>query len=1701
MPHILGSNKIYFLLSVLLLISSGLANDNSDNVLDERNCPKNQFISLPFWVEKLDPTIFDIITELLPEGQACASNLLTKSQHFTFNEDNTYMNVTYIFSNTSSRNLFGYFIYNRSGDRTLQKHVIWPYLPNQKDENLNCVSLGDSVTIGPFNKTDSVGFWFQHIYQTINNSYYSFLDPPYITNPDDSVHLVWARLEHVNLTLFGFEDAHLLGDHDYNDIIWTVETTPSTEMIGINICGRDCLAVCRDIGQILYSSYVTYKNYVWGLLDYGKSEISSYILIPNGWKIASKSDMTDELIKNYGHLWTYFHPDPCIAIADSGTLRGYTINNTLCDSDSFEAINKYHPDCYTTNYQTRILLYKPASGLEFVLNVPCEKNTTKFVQKIPELFADRLLNPVYYDVKIFSFDNVILKSSFLPYNFGSLVADIIFLVDTVNIDYKDKLEIKKSASFVIDLFESNGFLRSDIVSGIKISFAYYTGESNGDRACDIKSEYKMHLTQDNVDKQLEVLDHINPIKQEEPTDIICAVVNTLQNVYSAGYGFKIVVILTSNSFRSDVNLVEVQRNSNYAILIFNPSAEPNSSWIELAATIVKPLYLGAVAFRKEKDYTESIWENVFLHTIDPVIAVMTRIVPFSTSEHIQILSEVSHVDLKNPAPYDLEYSVSIPSDIEYYNAEVMVAGYGKTSVHISKIPLPVAESFSLRGYIFSSIEFAIRNPEPLADASIYKIFTLPDPECCTLNFNNEPIERGAEFELNTTLSIISKGTVCKTYFNYSFFNNCTFGNIAMVNIEYYKPDLTIKAHDLIQKIRLSSFNPENNTIYLKLEDYLDIDFHDVNQEISPIRINITVPPNFSECGELFDSSSLKTHFTGGIVQDRILFIPNKQFGKHECSFEYQALHLFNESNKASVTFEVSCAAFPPVIEIANTHLHKISTDSVEIPISITDDDGLYMDEYVDLFASSENAMSQLIYYKQETDTFPSGKLISGIQIPENGIKLNLTWASKEEEYEEVEFTIYAVDTDRLKSNTITLHLIAHPRSDPVIDFYPKYNQITSIGTPYLLTFGATSVYDLESLEFKLPQLPDTGEVRFYETGVEIEANKYYGKETSLSYISGSNPPRLMIDISYTPTVCCKEESISLVARDIHGFESAQINSTLKYIEPMQAVFTAESTSRIFSLANDHSSTIDIPIKINNQLDCDNIVMRLIDIKTNCFVYANNGSMYLKNYTHNNELGPLELTCNPNTKAVTLDILCHVPLDVTFGTTGHIIYTLCSEDGTCTKDIVTSVEVSSFVGYENISATVMQNEVAEIYLPIYGKCEGIPANQKETVYVVSASDNLFFTDTTLTQPITNTDHQIIKYPFVVYFSSLKSNTENASISTAELIYTYTYTTITESFISPNFHFKMPIKEKEDPNFEVKDGIRIFTPKLDKYETKNISLNISAINYFDLSNILGINSYSDQVYIKIVSLPFFGRLCTCVYKLTCNDPLKPKEIPYIIIGTPTYLRYDFIPYSTTDSDSFELVTYTYDGEIDAFINVSFNLDFMYVVPKISSIISSIKETPFNRYTVPVGSNITFDWTVINPTSQIFDCTTQISLRVYSMGAWKLYHCYYDSNLREDCNFKEISNEKQLSLSSEILVKPSYGFEDHRASDVKLNWWEAQNNMSQQRIHIPGFRIRLFNQASNKNGIFMKISLQAKNTYNQSKKTDLFILSTDIDSSITT
>lgn len=217
-----GAHGIRGLIIVLLGLGVALASPASSALADSFDMSDMAY-NVPVSQEEIAQ-----IRTVLPEYGGVDPSLLNPAQglNFEFFQAGA-LSLTFLYEGANYKNSLGYFLYDDNGD-VISEHTIFANASGTGPglEGGGSLDAGATVNLGSFDAGTRVGFWVQaNGYRNPNGYKYYSLES---LNPDGQGHFaLWLDTQR-NRVVYGVEDIYDLGDHDFNDMVFTVNFTPNT---------------------------------------------------------------------------------------------------------------------------------------------------------------------------------------------------------------------------------------------------------------------------------------------------------------------------------------------------------------------------------------------------------------------------------------------------------------------------------------------------------------------------------------------------------------------------------------------------------------------------------------------------------------------------------------------------------------------------------------------------------------------------------------------------------------------------------------------------------------------------------------------------------------------------------------------------------------------------------------------------------------------------------------------------------------------------------------------------------------------------------------------------------------------------------------------------------------------------------------------------------------------------------------------------------------------------------------------------------------------------------------------------------------------------------------------------------------------------------------------------------------------------------
>jgi hypothetical protein len=267
--------------------------------------------------------------------------------------------VTFVYENAWFRNSLGIFVWDDATKRITRNVTLFPDVSFWNDGTWSdgCLDIGDTVSVGPFERGDILGFYVARdgFVQTPATVWYSWFDDsaPQLKPVDGQQHSAWATLSNLGIFLLGFEDQNRNNnaDFDFNDVMFTftadlVREPPSTD--------------CFPPAQITSDVYALHECFEWTILrtDVMQTYCKFPIAIPSGYQLAPDDAVTRAAILAFGAAkWS--SSAECLVIGNT-TEVGVAVDSSTANpcSSATPAIRRKLAEktCYSAPCAHRILL-------------------------------------------------------------------------------------------------------------------------------------------------------------------------------------------------------------------------------------------------------------------------------------------------------------------------------------------------------------------------------------------------------------------------------------------------------------------------------------------------------------------------------------------------------------------------------------------------------------------------------------------------------------------------------------------------------------------------------------------------------------------------------------------------------------------------------------------------------------------------------------------------------------------------------------------------------------------------------------------------------------------------------------------------------------------------------------------------------------------------------------------------------------------------------------------------------------------------------------------------------------------------------------------------------------------------------------------------------------------------------------------------
>jgi hypothetical protein len=256
----------------------------------------------------------------------------------------------------------GFAEYNRQTKVLGTLRTIFPRT-NHISGSPSCLRTGDTFKFGKFATGVEIAFWLQ---QGSGNRYWSYLDPPTLTNPAGTCigekpcrHSAWAYLPEQDITVYGMEDWNQ-GDWDYNDLVFFLWVEGGATWNEVPPYEDGLIKVCNPNSGASTNSLATVNCTQWALLESTSSTQSclTYMPIPAGWIWAPNDVTSRAIISALASKWAYTNAN-CFLLSTNATSGvGYRPNGSPCSAGEYNVTTIINGTqiCYNAKCTSRFVL-------------------------------------------------------------------------------------------------------------------------------------------------------------------------------------------------------------------------------------------------------------------------------------------------------------------------------------------------------------------------------------------------------------------------------------------------------------------------------------------------------------------------------------------------------------------------------------------------------------------------------------------------------------------------------------------------------------------------------------------------------------------------------------------------------------------------------------------------------------------------------------------------------------------------------------------------------------------------------------------------------------------------------------------------------------------------------------------------------------------------------------------------------------------------------------------------------------------------------------------------------------------------------------------------------------------------------------------------------------------------------------------------
>lgn len=170
----------------------------------------------------VDPGLLERVDQIFNERGRVDRKFIIDLKDGILIPKNTETSVIFMGEGAGYKNRFGYYIDDDSQSGPVDLHTIFENASRRGSGG--SLNIGDSVSIGSFDEDTRIGFWVKA------NGYVNRRGKVFYSakslNPDGMDHMAMLYDPPSKEVVFGFEDLYYGGDQDYNDVLFSIKTSP-----------------------------------------------------------------------------------------------------------------------------------------------------------------------------------------------------------------------------------------------------------------------------------------------------------------------------------------------------------------------------------------------------------------------------------------------------------------------------------------------------------------------------------------------------------------------------------------------------------------------------------------------------------------------------------------------------------------------------------------------------------------------------------------------------------------------------------------------------------------------------------------------------------------------------------------------------------------------------------------------------------------------------------------------------------------------------------------------------------------------------------------------------------------------------------------------------------------------------------------------------------------------------------------------------------------------------------------------------------------------------------------------------------------------------------------------------------------------------------------------------------------------------------